>query len=253
MIDNTIFYHSTIRKTVVAFGTIFNNIHVERRDAAGAVQQTLKVPLSYGPKQKFLLRIRQQPDFQTRRIELSVPRLGFEITSLNYDESRAVAPSAQVQYVTSPTSMNKAYAPAPWNIDFALHVYVKNQDDGLQILEQILPFFKPNYDVTLNNMPSLGLKQELPITIGSVTYEDVYEGDYSERTSIIWTLTFKAKMNLFGPVSEAGVIKKVIATVYPNMPGYTVEGDNEKYTAAVDPETAQPTDDYTIIETWENV
>lgn len=254
MIDNNIFYHSTIRKTVVAFGTLFNNIYIERRDSADAVAQTLKVPLSYGPKQKFLMRIRQQPNLTTAgKIEVSVPRLGFEIVNIGYDGARKVAPTARMKYVTTSTSMNTQYNPAPWNIHFQLHILVKNQDDGLQILEQILPFFNPEYVVTVNDIPTMNMKHHLPITLNGVSYEDVFEGNYEERTSIVWTLDFTAKVNMYGPVYSSGVIKKAIATVYPNMPGYVVEGDNEKYTATVDPIDAEPTDEFTIIETWEKI
>jgi hypothetical protein len=254
MIDNTVFYHGTIRKTVVAFGSIFNNIHIERKDDAGDVVQLMKIPLSYGPKQKFLMRIRQNPDLATEsRVQLSVPRIGFEIVSMYYDNARKVAPTAQMKYQNSDQSMNKQYNPQPYNIQFAVHVLVKHQDDGLQIIEQILPFFGPDYVVTLKDIPEMGLTHDVPFTINNISYDDVFEGDMSERTSIIWTLNFTGKINMYGPVSQQGVIKKAIATVYPNMPGYVVEGDNERYTATVDPETAGPNDNYTILEQWDKV
>lgn len=254
MIDNNIFYHNTIRKTVVAFGTIFNNIHIERRASDNTVAQTLKVPLSYGPKQKFLMRIRQQPNLSSAgKIEVSVPRMGFEITSIQYDAARKLAPTSKMKYVTSPTTMNSQYNPAPWNMNLSLHVLVKNQDDGLQILEQILPFFNPEYVVTVNDIPSMNMKHHLPIEIRNVSYDDVFEGDFNERTSIVWTLDFVAKINLYGPVYDSGVIKKVIATAYPNMPGNIVDGDNDRYTATVDPIDAQPTDAYDILEVWDKI
>jgi len=218
------------------------------------VQQTLKVPLAYGPKQKFLVRIRQNPDFKTRsRVETSVPRMGFEITTMGYDQQRKVAPTQKMKYVSGPTTMGTQYNPAPWNINMQLHILTRNQDDGLQILEQILPFFNPEYVITVNDIPEMNMKHQLPIILNNVSYQDEYEGDFNERTAIIWTLDFTAKINLYGPVSSQGVIKKVIATTYPNMPGYTVAGDNERYTAAVDPESAQPTDSFIILETWDKV
>jgi len=253
MIDNTIFYHSTIRSTVVAFGELFNNIRIQRVDSAGAVVQTLKVPLSYGPKQKFLVRIRQNPDLATRsRIEITVPRLGFEIVNFQYDARRKLAPTQKQKKVTSDVMMNTMYNPAPWNINFQLHVLVRNQDDGLQILEQILPFFNPEYVVRLNDVTDMGLQHDLPIVLNGVTYSDDYEGDFLTRNSIVWTLDFTAKANIYGPVTKQGVIKTAIATLYPNMPGYD-QVDNERYTAAVVPPTAGPADTYTILETWDKL
>lgn len=254
MIDGQIFYHSTIRKTVVAFGELFNNIRVRRINSAGDTVQTLKIPLSYGPKQKFLVRIRQNPDLATRsRIEISVPRLGFEITNISYDASRKLAPTQRSKHIANDGSISTMYNPSPWNIHFQLHALVRNQDDGLQILEQILPFFNPEYVVRLNDVPDMGLKHDLPIVLEGVTYEDNYEGDFLERNAIVWTLQFTAKANIYGPVyGGAGVIKKAIATVWPNMPGEP-ELDNERYTATVDPLSAGPTDTYTILETWDKL
>lgn len=253
MIDSQIFYHSTIRKTVVAFGQLFNNIKIQRRNPDGTIAQTLKVPLSYGPKQKWLTRIRQNPDLQTRsRIELTVPRLGFEIVNLVYDPARKVPATKQMKHVLeNQQTLNTQYVPAPWNIFFSLHAFVKNQDDGLQILEQILPFFSPEYVVTVNDIPEMNLKHELPIILTNASYDDAYEGDFTERTSIVWTLDFVAKMNIYGPVYQQGAIKKVIATVYPNMPGMTDVA--EQYTAQVDPESAGPQDDFTILEEWDEI
>jgi hypothetical protein len=251
MIDNTIFYFKTIRKTVVAFGTLFNAIHINRVDKDGNPVQLLKVPLSYGPKQKFLMRIRQDPDLSTRhRVEMTVPRLGFEILNMNYEASRAMAPTTQLPHVTGGTLLNQQFVPVPYNLSMALYVLVKNQDDGLQILEQILPFFKPDYVITVKDVPEMGNERATPITLQNISYEDDYKGDFSVRTSIIWTLVFNVKIMMYPPVSQQGQIKQVIATVYPNMPGMTTE--NDVYTATVNPESANPTDDYTIIEEWEH-
>lgn len=251
MIDNQIFYFSTIRKTVVAFGELFNNIRVQRMDSSGNVVQTLKVPLSYGPKQKFLVRVRQNPDLQTRsRVEITLPRLGFEIVNINYDSSRKIAPTQKKFHLNSDSSVSTQFNPAPWNINFQLHILTRNQDDGLQILEQILPFFNPEYVVRINDIPAMGLQRDLPIILEGVTYEDNYEGDFLERTAITWTLNFTAKAAIYGPVYSAGLIKKAVVTAWPNMPG-DPQYENQRYTAQVEPPTAGPADTYTILETWD--
>lgn len=250
MIDGYTFYHGTLRKTVVAFGSLFNNIRIQRRETDGTLVQTLKIPLSYGPKQKFLTRIRQNPEFN-ERIELTVPRIGFEITNMQRDTSRQIAPTHKRPYLVSDTRMNTQFTPTTWNIEFGLYILVKNQDDGLQIVEQILPFFTPDYNLTVNDIPDMGIKHELAITLNSVSHADDWEGNYDTRTAIVWTLNFQTKVNIYGPVYKQGAIKHVIATAYPNMPGQVYEG--EQYTADVDPESAEPTDEYTILEAWDQL
>lgn len=251
MIDGQPYYHSTIRKTVIAFGQLFNNIRIQRKDADSALIQTLKIPLSYGPKQKFLVRIRQNPTPDTNsNVEITVPRLGFEITSLTYDASRKVQQLSRQVAQSSDETLTTAYNPVPYNINFALYVMVRNQDDGLQILEQILPFFRPEYTLAVNFIPELKKSQDLSFVLKNVSVEDDYEGDFNTRNAIIWTLDFSANIQFYGPIVQQGPIKKVIATIFPNMPGYAVP-IVDRYTAEVDPLTANPEDDYTILETWE--
>ena len=249
MIDNTVFYHNTIRKLVVAFGTLFNNIYVQRVDLNNAPSQLLKVPLSYGTKQKWLLRDIQNPDQRTySRVEISLPRLAFETVSFQYDAARMNAPTTRTQFVKNSTTMVKTNSPAPYNVGFNLYILSRNLDDGLQILEQILPFFRPDYVITIKDLPEMNLTRDVPISIQGVSYEDTAEGSLQDTTLHIWTLNFNCKAEIYGPVSDTGVIKEVIANVWPNMPGYPSAG--EKYDAQVNPITAQPTDTYTILESW---
>lgn len=252
MVDGYIFYHATLRKTVIAFGTLFNNIHLQRKDADGSVVQTLKVPLSYGPKQKYLARIRQNPNLNSSsKIEISVPRLAFEITSFSYDSQSRVAATTKSKHLVDSITVNSQFSPSPWKVGFNLYILTKNQDDGLQILEQIIPFFTPEYTLAVKDIPDMGQVHMLPVTLQSIAQEDEYEGDFEIRTSVVWTLSFSTNVNFYGPVYSSGAIKHAIATVYPNMPGMGSTG--ERYTADVDPEEALPTDDYEILESWELV
>ena len=209
------FYHSTIRKSVVAFGNLFNNLHIDRFDSSGNALQTLKVPLSYAPKQKFLARIQALTGDDTRKVQVVLPRMAFEMISIEYDPSRRVSLIQQNRTVNNtPNTLNSQYAPSPYNIQMALYVYVKNQDDGLQIVEQILPYFNPDFNLTLNSIPQLGIKNDLPILLTDVSYEDDYEGDFNQRRAIIWTLNFTLKLNFYGPINKTGVITKVKANTF---------------------------------------
>jgi hypothetical protein len=208
------FYWGTIRKAIVAFGSMFNNITIQRTDANGNVVQLQKVPLSYSPKQKFLTKIRQQPDVDTQNVQVLLPRMGFEMISLDYDPNRKISPIQQSRTINSSTAANAQYAPTPYNINVILYVYAKNQDDGLQVIEQILPYFNPDYNLTIKAVPQLNIKNDLPIILSSIGFEDDYEGDLTTRRSIIWTLSFVLKLNFYGPVSKQGIINRVITNTF---------------------------------------
>jgi len=216
MLDQT-FYWGTIRKAVIAFGNLFNSITIERKDADGNVIQALKVPLAYSGKQKFLARIQQRPNVDDRNIQILAPRMAFEMLAMNYDYDRKIAPIQQSRTVNnSSTTLNAQYAPTPYNIQMGLYVYVKNQDDGLQIIEQILPYFNPDYNLKLIAIPELDLKNNLPVLLESINFDDSYEGNFEDRREIVWTLMFTIKLNFYGPVNRSGVIKKVIASTFNN-------------------------------------
>ena len=196
----TYFYHQTSRKMVVAFGTLFNNIEVRRTDSADAVVEVIKIPLSYGPKDKMLVRISQDPNLNPK-VALTVPRMGFELTSMTYDGARKLNTMGR-NVKKGTTGLKKQFNPVPYNWDFSLYVFVKNAEDGTQILEQILPFFTPDFTVTMTLVSSMSIKMDIPLALTSVTSEDTYEGDFATRRSIIWTLSFIMKGFLYPSVTD---------------------------------------------------
>jgi hypothetical protein len=248
---NNKFYWGTVRKSIVAFGNMFNNIHIDRFNASGAVVQTLRVPLAYSPKQKFLARISAQPQSFEQSFETYLPRLGFEMSGIQYDPSRRVSLVQQNRSLngTSTTSLNTQYAPTPYNIAMTLYVYTKNQDDGLQIVEQILPYFNPDYNLTLNAIPAMGIKNDLPIILDNINYEDEYEGDFSQRRAIIWTLNFTMKLNFYGPITRQGIIRTTNVNTFTDP---ALQTKQTSYTATVSPGTAVPGDTISITDTFED-
>jgi hypothetical protein len=208
----TTFGHNTLRKYVIYFGTLFNNIYLSRFDANGFLIQTSKVPLNYGPRDKFLARLDGNPDLN-RQIANQLPRMTFEMTGLYYDATRKMPMSNRIsgQYQNIPLGKTSQYSPVPYNIDFTLSILVKNVIDGTFIVEQILPYFAPTWQASLNLNPDLDLKYDVPITLDNITQEDSYEGAFTERRAIIWTLNFTMKGWLFGPTSstESGIIRDI--------------------------------------------
>ncbi len=196
----TYFYHQTSRKMVVAFGSLFNNIEVRRTDSSDAVTEVIKIPLSYGPKDKMLVRISQDPSLNPN-VALTVPRMGFELTSMTYDGARKLNTMGR-NVKKGTTGLKKQYNPVPYNWDFSLYVFVKNAEDGTQILEQILPFFTPDFTVTMTLVSGMTVKMDIPLVLNSVTSEDSYEGDFATRRSIIWTLSFIMKGFLYPSVTD---------------------------------------------------
>ena len=196
----TYFYHQTSRKMVVAFGSLFNNIEVRRTDSSDAVTEVIKIPLSYGPKDKMLVRISQDPNLNPK-VALTVPRMGFELTSMTYDGARKLNTMGR-NVKKGTTGLKKQYNPVPYNWDFSLYVFVKNAEDGTQILEQILPFFTPDFTVTMTLVSGMTVKMDVPLVLNSVTSEDSYEGDFATRRSIIWTLSFLMKGFLYPSVTD---------------------------------------------------
>ena len=194
------------------FGTMFNDIDVQRFNTAGERIQTMRVPIAYGPREKFLVRLAQDPNFD-RDVALSLPRMSFEITTMNYNSARKLPSTIKNVYTYSDKDKLKyQYTPVPFDINIALSVFVKNADDGVQILEGILPFFTPEWTNTVNFIPELKLKMDVPVVFNDISTEDTYEGDFSTRRALIHTLNFTVKGYLFGPVRTQGVIKRAIAT-----------------------------------------
>lgn len=242
------FYHSTIRKAVIAFGNMFNNIVIDRRGAEGQVLQSIRVPLAYAPQQPFLAKIKQQPVAEDAKMEVTLPRMSFEMVSVTYDPARKIAPLQQNR-VTNETStaMTMQYAPAPYNVGVMLYVYSKNQDDGLQIIEQILPYFNPDFNLTINAIPELNIKNDLPIILESVSVDDQYEGDFASRRMIIWTFSFNLKLNFFGPTQNQNYIKSATANTFTDA---ELQTQLEQYNVTTDtnPSDAPPV---VYVETFE--
>ena len=244
------FYHETMRKVVVAFGTIFNNINIVRKNNSGAVTQSMKVPLAYGPKQKFLTRLREDPNL-SKKVALTLPRIGFEISGISYDPSRklnSVQKFKKTNDSDSGKTMSSQFMPVPYNMDFELVVMAKQSDDALQIVEQILPFFQPDYTITLNDNTSMGTTRDVPIILNNVTYADEYEGSFEDRRVLTYTLTFTAKFYLYGPVTDQKVIKQVQVDQYTDMPVNAPKRE-QRYTVAPSPVTADADDNFGFNET----
>ena len=205
----TYFYHEILRKTVIGFGTLFNNINIRHKDASGTNFSVMKVPLAYGPMQKFLARIQQQPELE-REIAITLPRLSFEMQGIQYDPTRKTG-IAQTFLAKGGTTAKKVYMPVPYNVSFELSIMAKLSDDALQILEQIVPYFQPSFNVTIDLVNVIGEKRDVPIVLDNISFQDDYEGDFATRRALIYTLNFTAKTYLFGPVSDSseGLIKKV--------------------------------------------
>tara|TARA_Y100000816_G_scaffold54566_1_gene35254 strand:- start:227 stop:1030 length:804 start_codon:yes stop_codon:yes gene_type:complete len=243
------FYHETIRNVVVAFGTVFNNIQLVRKDNDGIIQQTMKVPLAYGPRQKFLVRLAEDPDL-TKKIAVTLPRIGFEITGLTYDPARKLNRVQKFKKVKTGKSntLDSQFMPVPYNIGFQLYILSKQSDDALQIVEQILPFFQPDYTLTINDMTDMGIKRDVPVILNSISYEDDYDGDFAERRSIIYTLDFTAKFYLYGPVTSQGVIKTVQVEQYTDLPDASPKRE-QRYKVTPKPTSADADDDFGFNET----
>lgn len=208
------FYNASLRRYIVAFGNMFNEMTVSRVDSTGTRVQTIAVPITYGPKEKFLARIQTDPNLN-RPVAVQLPAMSFEIASMNYDASRRISSVQQFVKGSSsvPSGVLRTYTPVPWNISFSLFIYVRNADDGAQILEQILPFFGPEWTNSIELVPSMGLKFDVPTVIESVTTEDAYEGDFITRRAMVYTLTFTMKAYFFGPVISSGPRNKLIRKI----------------------------------------
>lgn len=200
---NSTFYHGTIRKYVTLFGTMFNDIHITRDLSDGTIS-TLKVPLSYGPKEKALARLDANPQLDNS-VAITLPRMGFEITSMSYDGTRKLQ-TLQKNVKHGDGIATHQYVPVPYNISFTLYIMVKNAEDGTKIVEQILPYFTPDWTPTVDLIPEMGLKYDIPVVLLNALPQDTYEGDYSERRVLTWTLDFLLKGYVFGPVKQSGLI-----------------------------------------------
>ena len=244
------FYHETIRKIIVAFGTTFNNVQLVRKDNSGNITQSMKVPLAYGPKEKFLVRLRADADLSSK-VAITLPRIGFEIQNLAYDGTRKLSRVQKFKKVNTGNNtrtLDTQFMPVPYNLDIVLHVLAKQSDDALQIVEQILPFFQPDYTITVNDMADMGIKRDVPIILNSISYEDNYEGDFDQRRALIYTMNFTCKFYLYGPVTSSNIIRTVQADQFADLPDKSPKRE-QRLTVTPDPITADADDDFGFNET----
>lgn len=205
------YYNQVIRRYVVLFGTLFNDIVVQRFNTSGVRLKSLAVPIAYGPKEKFLARVEQDPTL-TKQSSVSLPRMGFEMTGMQYAPERKLSTTQRRVNVQGTAGSNNTiktvFSPVPYDFNFNLSIFVKNADDGVQILEQILPFFTPDWTSTINIIPEMNIKHDVPTVLQSVTTEDSYDGDFETRRSLIYNLDFLVKGYIYGPVKKSGIIKR---------------------------------------------
>jgi len=240
------FYHATLRKTIAAFGTCFNNVSVVRRDANGSVINIQRVPLAYGPKQKFLTRIDEQPNLDDTKVAIKLPRMSYELTTMTYDSSVKTNRNNTISKVdpNDPLHRKTVGAYAPFRLGVQLSIMAKNQDDALQIVEQILPYFQPEYTITIKDVEGLDISNDIPIVLTSVQITEEYEGDFITRRAIVYTLDFEARVRLYPGTASRAITKKVITTFLDT----DTRQPTEQVEVKVDPLTAEETDSYVILE-----
>jgi hypothetical protein len=213
------YYHGTIRKYIISFGNLFNDIVIARLNTAGERVQSIAVPLAYGPKEKFLVRLRQDPNFE-QAVAITLPRMGFEITGMTYAPARKL--SSTIKNVTLKSDDNDRlktqYVPVPYDINILLSIFVSNADDGAQILEQILPYFRPEFTTNIRLIPEMNVVVDTPVVLQDISIEDTYEGDFDTRRALIYNLTFSMKAYIYGPVANQGVIKRSVTNFFGDVP-----------------------------------
>ena len=246
----TYFYHQNIRKTIVAFGNLFNNLYIKHEDGDGNDYSDVRVPLAYGPTQKFLARLEQQADLN-KPVAITLPRMSFEMNSIKYDPARKSGISQSFKS-SDGNNIKKVFMTVPYNIGFELNIMAKLNEDVLQIIEQILPFFQPAFSVTVDMVDIIGEKKDIPIVLDDISFRDDYEGDFSTRRILLYTLRFTAKTYLFGPISDStdGLIRKVQVDMYASTDVQTARREM-RYTVTPDPIDADPDDDFGFNENFE--
>ena len=264
--------HDSLRKYIIVFGTVFNDIYINRLSNAGEVLQTLKVPLTYGPKDKVLSRLEQSPRLDNQ-VGIILPRISFEMTTMEYDPTRKLNTLNKLtkQSTTAGTDdeVKYQYQPVPYDMQFEMNILVKNAEDGTRIVEQIVPYFTPDFTVSVNLVPEVDGPRDIPIILNSITSQDEYEGSFEQRRALIWTLSFTMKGYLYGPTKKSKLIKLAETTfrlpedveagntdntantiVVASRPGLTANGQPTTNTAlSISYEDIKSTDNYSIINT----
>lgn len=264
------FYFGTIRKYVTLFGTLFDDILIERTNSSGIMTQLVKVPITYGPKDKMLARLNADPDIDRPTATLTLPLMSFEMTNISYDGSRKLNTIKRtvVSDRTNANNMKYQYAPVAYNIGFRLYVYVKNAEDGTKIIEQILPYFTPDWTTTVQLIPEMDITLEIPVILDRIAQEDTYDGNFKDRRAITWTLDFTLKGYIYGPIKSGAIIKFAntvyyapsgdlltgVGTTDPNMyytvqPGLTANGlPTANGSQSIDPNLITATNDFGYVE-----
>ena len=251
------FYHKQIRNAVIAFGTIFNNINIRRLDSSGNPLQAIRVPLSYAPKEKFIARLDQPSDLRgtDSKVALTLPRMSFDITGYAYDPTRKLNKNQKISVAKNTSGDNKRvntqFSPVPYDVSFDLNIYTATSDDGLQIIEQILPYFQPDYTVTMiMDRTYMDTKRDIPFILESVDYEDSYTGALTDRRRIIYTIKFTAKIYLYGPITTSAIIRNAEADMYSNTSDAN-PSRSQRVTVTPNPTSADKDDTYTYTTTLE--
>jgi len=241
------FYNATMRKSVAIFGTLFNNISVIRKSADGGVLNQIKVPLAYGPKQKFLARL-ETAQGEDAQMAIKLPRMSFEISAIDQDLNQKLSKTTKIteSNASDATKKKTIKQMVSYNITMSLNIMAKNQDDGLQIVEQILPYFQPDYTVTINPVEGFEYKQDVPIVLNSVSIADDYEGDFTSRRVLIYTLDFTMKMKFFGPTGNQGIIRQIELDFKDINNTLSVL---EEMDLSINPTTADEDDNYNVVVT----
>lgn len=251
----TWFYHKRVRTAVSVFGSMFNNLYVLRQNSSGETISQVKVPLSYAPKRNFISRLQAMSNGEDaeRRVAIKLPRMSFEITNMQYDATRQLPKTNNISTVVanSVTSRRQLYTSTPYTISFQLNVYAKSQDDALQIVEQILPYFAPQYTLTIKPFSDIDtLTEDVPITLSGVTFSDDFEGAVEQRRTIIYTLDFEMKIALYGPEGNKSIIRDVRNNLFLQDAGLA---DSDVYIKTLqitpDPTSVSADSDYGFIET----
>jgi hypothetical protein len=264
--------HDSLRKYIIVFGTVFNDIYINRLSNAGEVLQTLKVPLTYGPKDKVLSRLEQNPKMDNQ-VGIILPRISFEMTTMEYDPTRKLNTlnklTKQSANAGTDDEVKYQYQPVPYDMQFEMNILVKNAEDGTRIVEQIVPYFTPDFTVSVNLVPEVDGPRDIPIILNSITSQDEYEGSFEQRRALIWTLSFTMKGYLYGPTKKSKLIKLAETTfrlpedveagntdntantiVVASRPGLTANGQPTTNTAlSISYEDIKSTDNYSIINT----
>ena len=264
--------HDSLRKYIIVFGTVFNDIYINRLSNTGEVLQTLKVPLTYGPKDKILSRLEQSPRLDNQ-VGIILPRISFEMTTMEYDPTRKLNTlnklTKQSAVAGTDDEVKYQYQPVPYDMQFEMNILVKNAEDGTRIVEQIVPYFTPAFTVSVNVVPEVDGPRDIPIVLNSISSQDQYEGNFEQRRALIWTLNFTLKGWLYGPSKKSKLIKHAetvfrfpedVTTgntdstantiVVTSRPGLTANGQPTTNTAlSISYEDIISTDNYAIINT----